>query len=62
MSRDEPRDVIYESDGFADGLSVYDVAYCPNCGHDFYLDEAAVWMMPFCPNCGQALRWEGDEE
>lgn len=58
---DEPRMVRYESDGFADGLPVYDAAYCPNCEHDFYMDEAAVWEMPYCPNCGQALRWEGDE-
>ena len=51
---------VYENNGVRDCL-IFQCAYCPNCGHDFYSNEAAVWRMPYCPNCGQALRWEDDE-
>lgn len=61
VADDEPRSVIYISDGFADGTAIYDSAECPNCGYAYEIDDKD-WMEPYCPHCGQALRWEGDEE
>ena len=57
----EPRMVVYESDGYADGNPVFDIAYCPNC--DYAFEQGVVpWGSPFCPNCGQALAWKRLEE
>ena len=56
----EPCMVNYESDGYADGNPVFDIATCPKCGYAF--EEGCIpWGAPFCPNCGQALKWEGEE-
>lgn len=60
-SAEEPREVLYSGDGYADGEIVYDMAECPNCGYE-YEDYDKDWGLPFCPNCGQALKWEGEEE
>lgn len=54
----EPRWVLYEGDGYADGKMVYDTATCPNCGHEFEESDSNWQEACFCPNCGQALRWE----
>lgn len=54
----EPRWVLYEGDGYADGKMVYDTATCPNCGHEFDEGDSNWQEACFCPNCGQALRWE----
>lgn len=53
----EPEMVRYEGDGYADGRMVYDVAYCPNCDHEFE-EDSENWRCNFCPNCGQMLKWE----
>jgi len=55
--KDEPKAVRYEGDGYADGEMVYDMAFCPNCEHEFE-EDSENWMCDFCPNCGQRLRWE----
>lgn len=57
----EPRMVIYESDGYADGAPVYDMAICPACNYR-YEDYESAWGESFCPNCGQALIWKREEE
>ena len=54
--REEPQDVRYESDGYADGKPVYDMAYCPNCDREFEEDDI-VWGCKYCPDCGQRLNW-----
>lgn len=54
----EPRWVLYEGDGYADGKMDYDMATCPNCGHEFDEGDSNWQEACFCPNCGQALRWE----
>ena len=54
----EPRWVLYEGDGYADGKMAYDMATCPNCGHEFDESDSNWQEACFCPNCGQALRWE----
>lgn len=55
--KDEPKAVRYEGDGYADGAMVYDMAFCPNCEHEFE-EDSENWECDFCPNCGQKLRWE----
>lgn len=52
----EPKQVIYEGDGYADGEMVYDYAYCPNCNHETE-EDSENWGSSFCPECGQALDW-----
>lgn len=54
--KDEPKAVRYEGDGYADGAMVYDMAFCPNCEHEFE-EDSENWECDFCPNCGQKLRW-----
>ncbi len=51
------KDIIYISDGDADGSPVYDMAECPECGREFE-DGQADWKSCFCPKCGQKLNWE----
>lgn len=49
-------------DGYADGVLVYDMYDCPNCGKQYELDYE---QYDYCPNCGQKLDWtvlEGEEE
>lgn len=55
--KDEPGQVRYEGDGYADGAMVYDTAFCLNCEHEFE-EDSENWESEFCPNCGQRLRWE----
>lgn len=54
--KDEAKAVRYEGDGYADGAMVYDMAFCPNCEHEFE-EDSENWECDFCPNCGQRLRW-----
>lgn len=61
VEKTEPRPVIYESDGFADGAPVYDSATCPRCDY-LYEEDDKDWLLPFCPNCGQALEWNITED
>lgn len=55
--KDEPKQMRFEYDGFADGNPVIDTAYCPSCEHEFE-EDSENWTCDFCPNCGQRLRWE----
>lgn len=50
----EPKTVIYNGDGYADGYMVYDMAECPNCSYE-YEDGDKDWGLSFCPSCGQKL-------
>lgn len=59
--RTEPKKVFYESDGYADGAPVYDIAICPACNYRFE-DYESAWGEPFCPHCGQALDWNITED
>ena len=61
VEKTEPRPVIYESDGYADGAPVYDMAICPACDYRFE-DYESAWGEPFCPHCGQALKWDPEED
>lgn len=56
-----PKLVIYESDGDADGFPVYDMARCPSCDA-LMMDDEANWGERYCMKCGQALKWEEDAE
>jgi hypothetical protein len=55
--KDEPGQVRYEGDGYADGNMTTDYAYCPECDHEIEADSEN-WDCDFCPNCGKRLRWE----
>lgn len=57
IQRNIPREVLYSADGYHDGNLVFDMASCPNCGHDFEEGDE-TWESKFCPYCGQALKWE----
>ena len=57
----EPKTVIYEGDGYANGNLVYDYARCPRCDSEYEEDDTN-WKLPFCPNCGQALKWDEEGE
>lgn len=57
LQRNIPREVLYSADGYYDGNLVFDMASCPNCGHDFEQGDE-TWESKFCPNCAQALKWE----
>lgn len=57
LQRNIPKEVLYSADGYYDGNLVFDMASCPNCGHDFEQGDE-TWESKFCPNCGQALKWE----
>lgn len=57
LQRNIPREVLYSADGYYGGKLVFDMASCPNCGHDFEEGDE-TWESKFCPNCGQALKWE----
>lgn len=59
--KDEAKAVRYEGDGYADGAMVYDMAFCPNCEHEFE-EDSENWECDFCPNCGQRLRWKNDND
>ena len=53
-----PRKMVYESDGYAEGYHVWDVASCPGCGRLFDEKDDDWQTARFCPFCGQALDWE----
>lgn len=57
----EPRMPIYSSDGYSDGVEVFDIAYCPSCDHCFEYECGNDWGNKFCLDCGQALEWNTDE-
>lgn len=57
IQRNIPSEVLYSADDYYDGKMVFDMASCPNCGHDFEQGDE-TWESKFCPNCGQALKWE----
>lgn len=62
MQKQIPRKMAYESDGYADGYPVWDVARCPNCDCSFDDCDDAWQTAKFCPRCGQALDWEMEVE
>lgn len=43
---------ILISDGDSDGIPVYDIWECPNCGEHY---EVEYDDYDYCPNCGQAI-------
>lgn len=45
---------LWEGDGYADGVMVYDTWYCQNCGAGY--EETEDYR--YCPNCGQAIEQE----
>ena len=57
IKHQSPDKVLYTADGYADGNLVYDMAQCPNCGHEFE-ESDDNWEQPFCMYCGKALDWE----
>ena len=56
-NRETPKVVVYESDGYADGAPVYDVAHCPTCDYEFEA-EKEPWGRKYCPECGQRIKWK----
>ena len=46
-----------EGDGYADGVLVYDIWYCPNCEKEYEIDYDDY---NYCPNCGKHIKkiWE----
>lgn len=58
MQKHIPRKMVYESDGYAEGYPVWDVASCPGCGRLFDEEDDDWQTARFCPFCGQALDWE----
>ena len=57
MKKQIPKELIAESDGYADGSMIYDSFYCPSC--DYHMEDYEV--KNFCPNCGQAIDWTEGE-
>ena len=49
----------FESDGYSDGMLVYDTWNCPNCGESY---EAEYDECEDCPKCGQKIDWKEYEE
>lgn len=60
-SRQEPKQVEFEGDGYADGELVYDYGKCPSCGWQ-YEDGDKDWEEPYCCHCGQKLQWFEESE
>lgn len=62
LRRHQKKNVVLESDGYADGFAVYD-ALCPSCGEileeDYDMDSN---YNPYCPYCGQKLNWKLEEK
>lgn len=61
LEKQTPLAPDYEADGYADGKLVYDMAYCPVCGHEFEYGISG-WGSAYCPDCGQVLDWSADQE
>lgn len=57
VDKETPTKPYYEGDGYADGVMVYDVAYCPKCSNRFEEYENNGWGENYCHNCGQRLDW-----
>ena len=53
-----PKEPIYQYDGYADGLPVWDIWECPSCGTEFEIDYD---KHKHCPECGQLIDWEAKE-
>lgn len=49
-----PQKPILSADGYADGELVYDIAECPNCGHELDYESQEHHCV-----CGQAIDWSG---
>lgn len=61
-SKEAPEKPYYEGDGYADGVMVYDRAYCPRCNTMFEEYENNGWGENYCHNCGQHLDWGVDKD
>ena len=52
---------VGESDGYADGLPVYDVWRCDECGYTIADGTDDPDLLPaFCPNCGSNMDGDAD--
>lgn len=52
---------VGESDGYADGLPVYDVWRCDECGYTIDDGTDDPDLLPaFCPNCGSNMDGDAD--
>lgn len=52
---------VGESDGYADGLPVYDVWHCGECGYTIDDGTDDPDLLPaFCPNCGSNMDGDAD--
>lgn len=49
-----PTQPILWGDGYADGVMVYDMYDCPNCGETYERDDGEFSR---CTRCGQKLDW-----
>ena len=61
LEKQIPKRPNYEADGYADGVLVYDTAYCPVCNHTFE-EGINEWGSDYCQDCGQALDWSEESE
>lgn len=52
MEKQIPQKLILISDGDSEGIPVYDIWECPNCGEHY---EVEYDDYDYCPNCGQAI-------
>ena len=53
---------VGESDGYADGLPVYDAWRCNECGYTIDDGTDDPDLLPaFCPNCGSNMDGDADE-
>jgi len=61
LKKQIPTNPNFESDGYSDGLLVYDTWICQNCGKHYEIDYENY---EYCPNCGQHinLKWEIEDE
>ena len=62
VDKETPKKPYYEGDGYADGVMVYDVAYCPNCSNRFEEYENNGWGEDYCHKCGQRLDWSDNND
>lgn len=61
LEKQIPKRPYYEGDGYADGVLVYDTAFCPVCNHEFE-EGINEWGSDYCQDCGQALDWSEESE
>lgn len=50
-----------EFDGYADGLPVYDVYECSECGMEYDSTDDGEITHNYCPNCGARMNGESDD-